>query len=326
MKAGRNGQAMIVTVTPNTALDRVIFVDGFAWGRTVRAREALWSPGGKGCDAAWVVAELGQPCVALGLAAGESGRRLQGMLEERGVQVDFVWAAGETRTNYVLVDAANHRQSTVAVSGLEVAAGHLAALEARLEHWLPRCRALHLGGGVPAGMPPDWYVPWIRRARAMGLPVLLDASGPTLAASAPAGPTVLKPNLDELAELVGRPPGGPAEVLAAAQELLGWGVDLVVASLGAEGALAVTRSVAYRLPPLPVEPVNCAGAGDAMMAALAIASAEGWPLEEGLRLAMAAAAAVVITPGTAECHRADVERLLPQVRLEAMSISRSARP
>jgi len=309
---------MIVTVTPNTALDRVVFVEGFAWGRTLRAREALWSPGGKGCDAAWVLAELGQPCVALGLAAGDSGRRLQEMLAARGVQVDFVWVDGETRTNYVLVDTAHHRQSTVTVSGLRVSAEHLAALEARLEHWLPQCRALHLGGGVPAGMSPGWYAPWIRRARAMGIPVLLDASGPTLAASAPAGPTVLKPNLDELAELVGRPLVGRAEVLAAGQELLGWGAELVVVSLGAEGALAVTRCQAYGLPPLPVEPVNCAGAGDAMMAALATAYAERWPLEEGLRLAMAAAAAVVMTPGTAECHRADIERLLPQVRVEVL--------
>ncbi len=309
---------MIVTVTPNTALDRVVFVDGFAWGRTLRAREALWSPGGKGCDAAWVLAELGRPCVALGLAAGESGRRLERMLEEHGVQVDFVWAGGETRTNYVLVDSAHGRQSTVTESGLVASAEHVAALEARLERWLSLCRALHLGGGVPAGMPPGWYAPWIRRARAMGVPVLLDASGPILAASAPAGPTVLKPNLDELAELVGRPLAGRAEVLAAARELLGWGVELVVASLGAEGALAVTPHRAYDLPPLAVQPVNCAGAGDAMMAALAIDYAEGWPLEEGLRLAVAAAAAVVITPGTAECHRADVERLLPQVRIVAL--------
>lgn len=309
---------MILTVTPNTALDRVIFVDGFAWGHTMRAREALWSPAGKGCDAAWVLAELGQPCVALGLAAGESGRSLQAMLESRGVKVDFVWAEGETRTNYVLIDTAAKRQSTVTVSGLQVSPEHLAALEARLERWLPQCRALHLGGSLPAGVPHDWYVPWVGRARAAGIPVLLDASGPTLARCAPAGPTVLKPNLDELSELVGRRLHGQAEIVAAAQELLGWGAELVLASLGADGALAVTPGQAYHLPPLAVEAVNCAGAGDAMMAALATAYAEGRPLEEGLRLAVATAAAVVITPGTAECHRADIERFLPQVRVEPL--------
>jgi 1-phosphofructokinase len=307
---------MILAVNPNTALDRVIFVRDFAWGHTIRAEQALWSPGGKAIDAAWVVAELGGACLATGLAAGSSGRQLQQMLEERGIGTAFVWAGGETRTNYVLIDRSRQVQSTVTVSGLAAAAEHVAALDREVERRLPECRVLMLGGGVPQGMPPDWYVPWIRRAKARGLPVLLDASGATLTQCAPAGPTVLKPNLDELAALVGRPLAGRADALVAARELLGWGVELVLATLGAEGALAVTAPHAYFLPALPVEPLNCAGAGDAMMAALACAYAEGLPLLEGLRLAVAAATAVVITPGTAECHRSDVERFRPLVSVE----------
>lgn len=306
---------MILTVTPNTALDHVVFLRGFEWGRTMRAHEACWSPGGKGTDAAWILGELGYPCLATGLAAGDSGRRLLAMIEGRGSRTDFVWAAGTTRTNYVLVDTARGEQATVTVSGLEVRPEHLAELDARLERWLPACRALLLGGSVPAGMPHEWYVPWIRRARASGLPVLLDASGETLARCAPAAPTAVKPNLDELAELVGRPLAGRAEVVAAARELLAWGIDLVLASLGGEGAVAVTRDRVLYAPALAVEPVNCAGAGDAMAAALAIGYAEGRPLEESLRLAVAAAAAVVIMPGTAECRRQDVERFLPLVEV-----------
>lgn len=309
---------MILTVTPNTALDRVIFLQGFCWGRTMRAHGAVWSPGGKGTDVAWILGELGQPCLATGLAAAESGRRLQQMLEARGVQTDFSWADGETRTNYVLVDTGRGKQATVTVSGLLVRPEHVADLEARLERWLPQCRALVLGGSVAPGMSPDWYVPWIRRARAQRLPVLLDASGETLARCAPAGPTVLKPNLDELAELAGRPLAGRDDAARAARELLGWGIDLVVASLGAEGAVAVTAGGAWYLPALPVQPVNCAGAGDALMAGLASGFAAGWPLDKSLRLATAAATAVVTTPGTAECHRADVERFLPQVRVERL--------
>ena len=316
---------MILTVTPNSALDRVIFLRDFAWGHTIRADGALWSPGGKAIDASWVLAELGQECLATGFLAGESGAFLQRMLQSHGVRTDFVWANGETRTNYVLIDRAQGVQSTVTVSGLQVGPEHVAALDAKVEQWLGRAKVLVLGGGVPAGVDPAWYGTWIRRARAQGLPVLLDASGETLARSAPAGPTVLKPNLDELAALGGggssgtAPKGTRGWALGAARELLDWGIELVLATLGAEGALAVTRERAFYLPPLPVEPVNCAGAGDAMIAALATAYAQGWPLEQGLRLAVAAATAVVITPGTAECHRADVERFLPQVPLEEIT-------
>ncbi|MCL6430768.1 MAG: hexose kinase, partial [Anaerolineae bacterium] len=265
-----------------------------------------------------VLAELGEPCVAMGLAAAESGRRLQEMLEARGIRCDLVWAEGETRTNYVLVNLDENTQATVTTSGLQVLAGHVSALEARLERWLPECSALVLGGSVPNGMAPDWYAPWIRRAREQGLPVLLDASGQTLARSAPAGPTVLKPNLDELCELIGRPLAGIREAAAAARELLAWGIDLVVATLGSTGAVAVTQQATWHLPPLAVRPLNCAGAGDAMLAGLAAGYAKGWPLEETLRLAAAAAAAVVITPGTAECHRDDVHRFKAQVHLQAL--------
>ncbi len=311
---------MILTVTPNTAIDRVLFFRDFSWGHTFRAEQAVWSPGGKATDVAWILGEMGEPCLATGLAAGETGHRLQRMLEAQGARTDLVWAEGETRTNYVLIDTAQGLQSTITDLGLVVRPEHIAALDARLERWLPECSVLVLGGRVPPGMAPDWYVPWIRRAWAAGIPVLLDASGETLASCAPAGPTVVKPNLDELAELMGRPLAGREEALRAARELLTWGVELVLVSLGAEGALAVTAERAYNLPPIPVSPVNCAGAGDGLMAGLARGYARGWPLAESLRLAVATATAVVITPGTAECHWPDIEAFLPQVRLEPLGM------
>jgi fructose-1-phosphate kinase PfkB-like protein len=89
--------------------------------------------------------------------------------------------------------------------------------------------------------------------------------------------------------------------------------------------VAVTHTARWFLPPLKVPLVNAAGAGDGMAAALAIGLSEGWPWEESLRLAVATAAAVVMTPGTAECHKADVDRLLPQVRLELLEIPDPAR-
>lgn len=311
---------MILTVTPNTAIDRVIFLRDFSWGHTMRADEALWSPGGKGTDVAWILGELGYPSLALGLAAGQAGQHLQTMIEGQGSRVEFTWTEGETRTNYVLIDTAHGTQATVTVSGLRVLPEHVAALETSIERWLPESKALVLGGTLPAGMPADWYVPWIQRGKALGMPVLLDCSGATLAASAPAGATVLKPNLDELSELVGRPlPDRQAAAHAAREVMQTYGTELIVASLGAEGALAITAERAWYLPPLPVQPVNCAGAGDALMAGLAWGYAEQWPLEQTLRLAVAAATAVVITPGTAECHREDVEQCMEQVQLIAIN-------
>ncbi len=309
---------MIVTVTPNPALDRVLFVEGFAWGRRVPVTRAVWSPGGKGTDGACIVAELGRPCLALGFAAGPSGRQLADILRAAGATPDFTPAGGATRVNYVLIDVARRRQATLTTDALEVSPAQLAALEARVAQALDGCTCLWLGGAMPPGVPDDLHARLIREARARGIPTILDARGAALRLGAAAHPTVLKPNEHELAELVPAVPMEPARLGQVLAGLLKGGTELVLATLGERGAVAVTRDDRWFLPPLDVPVVNAAGAGDGMAAALAIGLGEGWPWEESLRLAVATAAAVVMTPGTAECHKDDVDRLLPQVRLEPL--------
>ena len=108
----------IVTVTPNSTIDRVLFVDHFAFGETVRATGTAEGMGGKAAVVSWVLGQLGTPSLATGLAAGATGRRMVAMLEAAGVQTDFLWVEGETRTNYVLARTADGVQGTVTVAGL----------------------------------------------------------------------------------------------------------------------------------------------------------------------------------------------------------------
>ncbi len=307
-----------MTVTPNSALDRILFFEGFAWGKRIQVTQALWGPGGKGTDGACVVAELGYPCLALALAAGPTGERLAEILRAAGATPDFTPAGGATRVNYVLIDRASGQQATLTTDALEVTPEQLAAFERRIARALSDCTCLWLGGSTPPGVPEDLYARLIPEARARGIPTILDANSRALRAGIAARPTVLKPNEQELGELFPEPPREPIALADRLSELLGDGTELVMATLGERGAVAVTARERWFLPPLAVPVVNAAGAGDAMAAALAIGLSEGWAWEKSLRLAVAAAAAVVMTPGTAECHKTDVERLLPQVRLEPL--------
>jgi 6-phosphofructokinase 2 len=128
-------------------------------------------------------------------------------------------------------------------------------------------------------------------------------------------PTVAKPNIDEIAELYGQAVTTNEEAYEAGRELQDkYGAALVI-TLGKEGALAVLQDRAYCIPVLQIPVVSTAGAGDAVLAGLAAALSQGHPLEAGLRLGFAAAAAVCLTPATADCRRADVERFLPQIEL-----------
>lgn len=113
---------MIITVTPNTAIDRTLFVPEFRLEKTIRSSRTVLGMGGKGTDASWVLGAIGAPNRALGFAAGLAGKRLQTMLEERGSETDLVWVGGETRVNIIIVADDGSGQSTFTMDTLKVTA------------------------------------------------------------------------------------------------------------------------------------------------------------------------------------------------------------
>jgi fructose-1-phosphate kinase PfkB-like protein len=172
-----------------------------------------------------------------------------------------------------------------------------------------------LGGTLPKGVEPTFYTGAIQRARARNIPVIFDAGEPNLSAGLAARPTYIKPNEDELSGLIGSPVTDLAAAYTAGKQILDTYGTSPIMTFGGEGALAVLPGRAYHIPPLKIEVVSAAGAGDAVLAGLAASIERGQPVEEGLRLGLAAASAVCLMPGTAECRLEDVEAFLPQIEL-----------
>ncbi|MBN2554992.1 MAG: 1-phosphofructokinase family hexose kinase [Anaerolineales bacterium] len=306
---------MIVTVTPNTAIDRTLFVPEFRLDKTIRSSRTVLGMGGKGTDASWVLGAIGAPNRALGFAAGLAGSRLQMMLEERGSETDFVWVEGETRVNIIIVADDGSGQSTFTMDTLKVTKAHQQELKERFSDSMADAKSIIIGGSPPGGVEPQLYADLVAEARRHAIPVILDASGDTLRAALEFHPTIMKPNRDELLQITGKPVDSLPEIYAAARDVYDrLGVQMVV-TLGGDGALAVLAERTYRIPPLTLEVVSTAGAGDAVLAGMAVSLAEGIPLEEGLRLGFAAAGAVMLTPATADCRKEDVDRLIDQVQL-----------
>lgn len=307
----------VLTVTPNTALDRCLLVPDFALGRTVVAEASTLAMAGKPADASLVLAELGVPSVATGLAGGKSGRRMVRMLRRAGVTCRFLRCPGHTRVNVVIIRKGTGQQGTVTVPSLKPTYADGERLLDHVRRLLPGREWLILGGSLPEGVAPDLYARMLVEARAHGVRSLLDASGQTLMNGLPGRPTVVKPNQVELGAALGRRLDGVADAIEAARELCQTrGVKLVVVTLGEEGSICVTPDQAWRVPPMPVEVVNTAGAGDAFAAGLIKGFLDDLPLPEALRWATAAASAVLLTLGTADCRYEDVQRLLPLVRVE----------
>lgn len=306
---------MILTVTPNTSLDHIMFVPSFGLNQTIRASQVVQSMGGKPTDAAWILGELGISSLALGFAAGQVGKQVETMLRQRGVVTNFIWVEGESRRNVVIICEDGSGQSTITDASLRFTQTHIAQLKAQYQQALKEATGVVLGGTLPTGMSPDFYTDYIQAAHAQNIPVIFDASGPFLSAGLAGQPTYVKPNRDELAQIVGQPITSLALAYEAGREIQARYQTSPIITLGEQGAIAILPHATYRIPPIKVKVINTAGAGDGVLAGLAASIYRKQPIEMGLKWGFAAATAVLMTPGTADCRRSDVETLVDQVEL-----------
>lgn len=310
---------MIVTVTPNTGIDYTMAVPHFELNATIRSSEQAWGMGGKTTDAAWILGQLGVPVRALGFAAGFTGGQMERMLNDRGVDTDFTWVEGETRLNLILVCSDGSGQSTITSSRLIVSKNHLNEFQKQYLAALEDASCLLLGGSLPQGVPHEFYSQTIELARQRNIPVIFDSSGPALRSGIQAHPSLIKPNRIELCELLGFLPASWHEVHHAANMLQEQYETDVIVTMGSEGALAVLGERSYRIPPLSVQVASSAGAGDGILAGMALAYSLGEPLENGLRYGFALAGAVLQTLATADFRVDDYLALLPQIALISIS-------
>ena len=306
---------MIYTVTLNPALDKTVEIPDFAPGRVNRITALRTDPGGKGLNVSKVIAKLGGDSEAFVLLGGSAGRAVATALEGLGVRCHIAWGEGETRTNLKIVDPVRRINTDINETGFAVPSALTDGLLERLAAVVHPGDIVVLSGSLPPGAPADTYAAWITRCKAAGARVFLDADGAALAEGLRAKPFLVKPNDEELSRLLGRELRTHAELAQAARTLTSRGVERVVVSLGAEGALFVDASSTVYAPGIPVPVGSTVGAGDSMVAALALAAERGMTAEETMRLAMAAGAANVMSSGTQAASREEVMALLPRVRL-----------
>jgi 1-phosphofructokinase len=277
---------MILTLTPNPSLDRAYEVDRLHRGAVLRARSSRVDPGGKGVNVARALAANGHKVVAVLPAGGAEGRQLLELLEEHGVEVVPVPVSQPVRTNISLVEP-DGTVTKVNAPGPRLTPEEVQELMRAAEEASRDAEWVVCSGALSPGMPDDLYATLVARLRAAGRRVALDSSGPPLRIGLNAGPDLVKPNVDELEEAVGRPLPTLGDVRAAAEELRATGVGAVLVSLAEDGALLVSEDGAVH-GEAPVQVLRGAvGAGDALLAGFLAA---GGGLAEGLAWAAAACA------------------------------------
>ncbi|WP_084963900.1 1-phosphofructokinase family hexose kinase [Thermoactinospora rubra] len=303
---------MILTVTPNPALDVTYRVAGLTVDAVNRVAGTDARAGGKGINVARVLHALGVPATALGFAGGRDGDALRAGLDARGIAHDLVATRGETRRTVAVVDPAAGTVTLLNEPGPVITESEWTALRDRVESRLPGASVLVLSGSLPRGLPDDAYAMLVRQAERHGVPVVLDADGVALRQAVPAGPRVVKPNAAELAGATGLP-----GLEAGARLLRRDGAHAVVVSDGPRGLYADTPDGSWRAVPPRVVGGNPTGAGDAAVAALAVGLAEGWDWPRTLAHAAALSAAAATAPLAGQVELAAYHDNLGRVSLRA---------
>ncbi|MDG9726029.1 1-phosphofructokinase family hexose kinase [Streptomyces sp. DH41] len=297
---------MILTVTLNTALDITYRVPALRPHASHRVTGVTERPGGKGLNVARVLAALGHEVTVTGFAGGVTGDVVrEGLGGVRGVADALVPVAGATRRTIAVVDERTGDTTQLNEPGPAVAPAEWDAFQDLYGDLLAGASAVALCGSLPPGVPVGAYAGLVRTARAAGVQVLLDTSGEPLRRGVAARPDLIKPNAEELAELT-----GSHEPLRATQAARRRGARSVVASLGAEGLLAVTPQGRWRAAPPARLRGNPTGAGDSAVAGLLSGLVENLPWPERLARAVALSAATVSAPVAGEFDRGAYEELL----------------
>jgi 1-phosphofructokinase family hexose kinase len=313
---------MFLTITANSALDRVFFIDEFVPGGIMRTRKVVDAVGGKGFDTSVVFRALGQATLALGFIAGTTGKALVALLEEYGIQHELLWVDGDTRTAHVICEMNSNRHSHLMAGGYSVPAEAYRRFLEIYKHKVAKARWVVGAGSLPPGISADFYRTVVDIANRCGTPSLVDCPGlPALEASS-ARPTVLKMNQREFGKTFNVTAKPLNELVKSAQAIRQErALPALVITCGEEGLLAITPDATYHAVAPQQVAVNAAGAGDAASASLAwrLSLGDSWP--QALCWAAATSAATVLTERTADCNRALIDRIFPAVVVHRIGLS-----
>jgi len=306
---------VIATITLNPSIDQNILVRGLVKDDANRATAIYRSAGGKGLNVSKVVRELGGPTRAYALTGGFIGVYWAKLAREMDVDFRTQSVKGETRINTVLTDTRDATQTRVSAPGPRVSAAETRLFLKRLLAARPKPFFWVLGGSLPGGMDPSMCRIFIEALQKNGTPCILDADGDTLKRGIEGRPYLIKPNEFEMARLIGRPLKTLDDYRTSALEVVRRGVRVVIVSLGAQGALVASEKGVFHVPGLEVPVKNKVGAGDSVIGGAALGLFRGDPLEDSVRLGIAASASAVMRSAPRLCLRKDVPGLFKKTRV-----------
>lgn len=310
--------AKILTLTLNPALDLTVQLPQLALGQVNRSEAMHTHAAGKGVNVAQVLADLGHHVTVSGFLGEDNPQAFEALFARRGFVDAFIRVRGETRSNLKLAES-DGRITDVNGPGPVVNAAAQQALLDRLDQIGAGFDAVVVAGSLPRGISPQWLQALVLRLKSKGLKVALDTSGEALRAGLAAGPWLIKPNTEELAEVLGCEVVSVTAQAEAASRLHAQGIEHVVISHGAHGVNWFSVGSAMHATPPKVSVASTVGAGDSLLAGMLHGLLSADMPEQTLRTATAIAALAVTQIGFGISDPVQLAQLEQRVRVHPLT-------
>ena len=299
----------IVTITFSPCIDKSTSVPSLSPEKKLRCTAPKLEPGGGGINVARAMQKLGGEAIAIFPSGGYTGKFFNHLLEKENVPSVIIETSSETRENIIVLDESTNNQYRFGMPGTELRENEWKQCLKAVEE-ISNAEFIIASGSLPPGVPLNIYAQLARIAKNKNAKYIVDTSGEALKEAADEGVYLLKPNLGELSSLSGIEKIDRGNVEEVAKELiLKNRCDVIVVSLGSEGALLVTKSETYWAIPPEVDRKSTVGAGDSMVAGIVYSLSRSMNLKQALQYGVACGTAATMHPGTELCRKEDADGL-----------------
>jgi len=304
---------MIITITPNVAIDKTLTVPNFQVGFRHRASEGLTLPGGKGINIARALRALGQPVIVSGLLGGRAGQQVVEGLAAENILNDFVRIAGESRTSTAVIDPTNMSQTEVIEYGPVISAQELEAFLEKIDYLAKGAHYMLLAGSLPRRVPDEFYGHVLERLRKAKCVTLLDSAGEPLRLALRNHPEFVTPNVREAEDLVGHEFHDVQDIIDASEMICEMGAVNTIITQPDGCCARIKHGRRYRtyqatIPQLDTT-ISTVGSGDAFVAGFISCHFQKMDIGECLRYGLACGAANTQKYGAGVLDPDDVARL-----------------
>lgn len=306
---------MITTITLNVSVDKAYHInETVESGKVIRVATCNMTAGGKGLNVSRVIKMCGEDVLATGFVGGHTGALVEDLLQKDEIKSKFVHTKGETRNCINILDQDNVSTEFLE-PGAPVSEEEKNLFIKEFNEILDKTNVVTISGSSPQGLDKDIYRVLIDMVKKKGKKVILDTSGELLKEGIKACPTMIKPNSEEMESLLGVGINNREEIINSAIKLHKSGIEIVVVSLGGEGALLVSDDGIYQGKPPKIEAVNTVGCGDSMVAAFAVGFERGYSPVESLKYAVSVSAANALTSSTGSFIKEDAYKIFEDIKI-----------